>query len=140
MKCSVTRNIFIFFTFISLLSGCIYKKSYDINWRNYENGLEEAEKENKPLLIFFYIQNCMSCELFEKYILSNKSVVKKLKKFVCVKVDGQVDNELVEKYHINTFPTVLFIKTNGEISRVEGYDGDTKKFLAKLDSILGFSK
>ncbi len=53
---------------------------------SYEKALEEAKKQNKPVLIDFTGVNCANCRLMEQHVLNKSEVVTELKKFVTVQL------------------------------------------------------
>jgi thiol:disulfide interchange protein len=97
-------------------------QSNEIEWQDYEEGMEKARTENKTVLIDFYTDWCSWCDRMDEDTYSDSAVIDKSKTFVCVKVDGDKREDLVNKYNIDGYPTTLFLnKTGYELHRMEGY-------------------
>ncbi|MBQ4078310.1 thioredoxin fold domain-containing protein [bacterium] len=71
--------------------------------------LSDAVKTNKPVLVMFYVDWCAYCRRFMP-IFSALSVLHKDKyTFAVVNCDNPENKELVEKYHIGSFPTLYIV-------------------------------
>ncbi|MBI3271563.1 MAG: thioredoxin family protein [Planctomycetes bacterium] len=46
---------------------------------------------------------------------SDAKVVEQSAKFVCIRVDCDKDEKTADKYQIKSLPTVLFLKSSGEV-------------------------
>ena len=106
-----------------------------INWQKYDQGLEQAKKDGKKVMVFFYTDWCGYCKRMNALTFTDEGVKKLLAdKFVTVKVNGdsrntlQVDKtsiterELAAKYAVRGYPTIWFLEPNAEkISPLVGY-------------------
>ena len=116
----------------------------EIEWVLYDEGLEAAKNQNKPVMVDFYFDGCVWCDELEKNTYSDTRVIQKAKSFVCVKVDAYEQNEydggeLTEQYNVDGFPTIVFLNPNGnEIKRIEGYAAPGP-FLEDMDYALANS-
>ncbi|MCD6411946.1 MAG: thioredoxin family protein [Thermoplasmata archaeon] len=96
--------------------------------------MNKAEKQGKTAMIYFYVEHCPACRMFEKYVFANETVIKKSREFICIKV--KENENLTEKYNVRTYPTILFIRSGEEIDRIEGYNGDVDSFLNAMDKTM----
>lgn len=120
-----------------------------INWLKYDQGLEQAKKDGKKVLVFFYTDWCGYCKRMNALTFTDDGVKKLLAdKFVTVKVNGDSKNilmvdkakvteqQLTATYAVRGYPTIWFLEPNAEkISPVVGYV-ETAKFTNVL-SYLG---
>ena len=88
---------------------------------SYQQGLSEAERENKPLLLFFTAEWCRYCHQMASEAFTNPQVVSLSEKFVCVLVDADSAPEVCRQFHVSAFPTVQFVSPQGlALNRIEG--------------------
>ena len=94
---------------------------------DYQLASEKARIEKKPLFIKFETTWCVPCHMMTRYVFSAKDVVEAAKDIVCLKVDGDVQKDLVTKYKIKGYPNLLLLDSNGkELKRVVGYQSGKK--------------
>jgi thiol:disulfide interchange protein len=87
----------------------------------YQQALSEAERENKPLLLFFTAEWCHYCHQMAGEAFTNPQVVSLSEKFVCVLVDADSAPEVCRAFHVSAFPTVQFVSPQGLVlNRIEG--------------------
>ncbi|TGN19206.1 tetratricopeptide repeat protein [Leptospira idonii] len=86
----------------SLLAETIWESSI-------KKGLERSKSENKPILIDLYADWCGYCKVLEKEIFPDKEVEKVLEGFVTVRLNGEEFPNLMQKYGIEGYPTILYI-------------------------------
>ena len=87
----------------------------------YRQGLSIAERENKPLLLFFTAQWCQYCHQMAGEAFTNPQVVSLSEKFVCVLVDADSAPEVCHHFHVSAYPTVQFVSPQGvALNRIEG--------------------
>ncbi|GEM_PF-3469827 len=91
--------------------------SYSLN-----EGMEKAGLENKPLLLYFYINGGEWCEQFERETFTKEAIQKLAAQFVPVKINAYAESGLSEQYGIAGTPTLLILDQQGtELSRLPGY-------------------
>lgn len=94
-----------------------------IAWQHdYEEALNLAQSQNKPVLIDFYTDWCTFCIEMDERTYTDPIVIEKTTNFVCVKVDGDQRSDLINSYYITGYPTTVFLnKAQIEVHRVDGF-------------------
>lgn len=92
---------------------------------SFEQASVKSKNENKMLFVDAYATWCGPCKKLAKTTFVDKKVEKVFNSnFVNIKmdVDEAASLSFVEKYEINSIPTMLFFDNNGQlIKRLEGY-------------------
>ncbi len=93
-------------------------------YQSYEEARELATKQNKLLFVDFYTQWCGPCKKMVKFVFPQEEVGKFFNKhFICIKLDAENEGkELAKKYKIHSYPTLLFLNTNGEAVHKTGFN------------------
>ena len=87
----------------------------------YEAGVAEAQRQNKPLLVFFTAEWCHYCHAMAAEALSQEVVVRIAERFVCVLVDADAEPEVCRQYRVRAYPTVQFLSPTGvPLNRMTG--------------------
>lgn len=108
-------------------------------WLPYRESLiEKARVNNRPVLIDFYAEWCLSCAQIEKTLFQNPEIVNVCRKFVLIKVDltkeSPAQKRLLKRFDIKGLPTIVLITRKGTIL-LEG-EIRPQLFLRKLREIL----
>jgi thioredoxin-related protein len=105
--------------------GAIRDNRYggDIVWAgNYQAGLRVARKTHKPVLLCFHAPGCGWCDKLDAETFTDPKVVECAKRYICVRVESDVDTEVVRNYGVTEFPTVLLLDSSGNLQReIKGY-------------------
>lgn len=122
---------------LALLSGCA-KTVTGIGWvEDIEAGKEQAQAEEKPLMVYYSADWDELSEKFEKDVLANSEVKSTIEKIVAVHLDSDVDDDIAKEYGVSAFPTVIFYTHEGdEVKRVVGYV-EADEFLITLNDVIG---
>jgi len=105
-------------------------------WQTYEDGMALAAAEGKLVMIDFMADWCGWCKKLDAEVYSQKEVVDLGTRFVCVKVNGDARRDLVRKYRVDGYPTILFLNAEGrEIHRVSGYE-TARRFVDDMQAAL----
>ena len=106
-----------------------YTQISSLDWhRSLDEGFQIAQKENKPIMVYFWAIWCQNCSKFQSYTLANPQVKKILKEdYVLVAIDLDIDRKVAYKYNVSYPPYVLLLdKNNNLLERVAGeVDADT---------------
>jgi len=110
-------------------------------WQPYsDQKLAAAIAQNKPVVIDFYADWCISCHELDHFVLSTPTVASRLSQLTALRVDAtNMDDPLVQamidRYGLIGLPTVIFLDTHGheiEKARVQGVVS-LSEFLKSLD-------
>lgn len=124
-------------TVLSITTCYLSTATEQVEWHSYNEGISLAESQDKPVMIDFYTDWCYWCDQLDENTYSDSRVINKSKSFVCIKVNGDYNPELVTQYNIEGYPTVVFADSAGkEIHRVVGYE-NADAFLEDMDKALG---
>ena len=92
--------------------------------KSFDKVLQLAKKENKPVFVDFYTSWCAPCKIFEKEVLTDKTIYTFLNdNFVNIKIDAEKGEgpALSQRYLVTQYPTIYFLDPSGQI--LEGRDG-----------------
>lgn len=111
------------------------RKQGGVQWStNYEDSLQKAKKENKPILLFFTGSNwCGWCKKIDQEVFQSPDFSSQVgNSFVFVEIDfptnaaqtpelAQQNKMLKEKFGITGFPTIVILDPNGTFVAETGY-------------------
>jgi thioredoxin-related protein len=106
-----------------------------IAWRGWNEGLKEARKSGKPVLVDVYTDWCGWCKRMDRDVYARADVREYLaSRFVSVKLNAeapdaaQYENRaytsttLAERFRVTGYPTTVFLKPDGaHLINVPGY-------------------
>lgn len=115
------------------------QKKEMIDWvEDYQAGLEQARKQNKPVLLAFYKLHTRFCSLMDQNTYNNPEVKKYVEEtFVPVLIDVDKQPEIARKFKIDYYPThyVKFPDSSEMAGPQMGYDVPNK-FIQILEEFL----
>ena len=87
-----------------------------IPWKEYKEGLAQAEREGKPALIIFYSETCSACRRY-KIVLRDKRVVQASAAFVMIRVNTRQEPQLSAQYQFDGWyvPRTFAVFPDGRI-------------------------
>ena len=97
---------------------------------------ETAGKENKNLFIDFDAVWCGPCKLMDKIVYNADVVVKASENVIAVKVDGDEHPELVKRFEVTGYPTLILVSTEGKIIKKSSGYQSVKQTVAFLETIV----
>ncbi len=93
----------------------------------YDYAKDLAKERNQNLLIDFETTWCGPCKTMDQWVYTADTVVAISKNLVCVKVDGDDHRDLVKKFDVTGYPTLILVSPTGEIlKKVSGYQSVIK--------------
>lgn len=95
-------------------------------WYSFDEGLKQAQKEKKPVMIDFYADWCHWCKVMDKKTFSEKTVTDYLRKnFISIKLETENRNDsnhfkgntyssaqLTKAFRVTALPTIAFLDKN----------------------------
>ncbi len=91
----------------------------------FKEALLKAKDLNKPIFLDVYAKWCGPCKLLKRTTFKDEEVGAYFNaNFINIAIDGETKegNELMKKYNIRAYPSLLIIDSNGEIkTRETGY-------------------
>lgn len=110
--------------------------------QNLEAVLASAQAQNKPVILDFYADWCVSCKEMEAFTFTDPEVSQQMKRAVLLQADvtdnDEMDKALLRKYGIFGPPAIMFYSVDGveqKNARVVGYM-PADKFSKHLDLVL----
>jgi thiol-disulfide isomerase/thioredoxin len=90
-----------------------------VTWRHdLDEALAAARAEGKRVLVDFETVWCMPCRTMDEWIWTDAEVAAAINAgFVGVKLDGDLEEALVERYEVAGYPTMLILDAEGEVER-----------------------
>lgn len=83
----------------------------------FQEALEKAKAENKPIFLDIYATWCGPCKMLKKHTFSDKEVGDYYNSnYINIAIDGETKEgrELANKYGIQGYPTLLILDKNGK--------------------------
>lgn len=82
---------------------------------DYEAGLAEAQRQQRPALVYFDAEWCSWCQRYKGEILGDARVRARLARdYVAVRVDFDARPDLVQRYRVRGLPYTLILSPAGE--------------------------
>ena len=86
-----------------------------------------AKQRGHNLFIDFETTWCGPCKTMDQWVYTADTVISASKSLVCVKVDGDDHRDLVKKFDVSGYPTLILVSPSGEIlKKVSGYQSVIK--------------
>ncbi len=100
-----------------------------LNWNtDLNSAFSTAQSTNKLVLVDFYAPWCTYCKQMDEKTFSDPRVQQKLSSnYVLVKINGDQNPDLVQKYQVYGYPTILILDSSENVVKnISGYqDPDT---------------
>lgn len=88
----------------------------EIQWiDDFPTAIRYATSNNLPLMLHFYGDNCPPCRLLEKKAFRDPQLIGKINgQLVAVRINGEKQKELRDRYQVTRWPTDVYLLPNGE--------------------------
>jgi len=96
-------------------------KRYRGFFRTYEDARQAARQQHQIIMIEFTRKGCFPSKQLNQEVFRNRKFLALTDSMICVRVDGETDpgRQLLEKYGIQGYPTILFTDPEGnELERI----------------------
>jgi len=131
---SKIKYLLLFFV-LALFTVRTFANEIEFSQGTYSDVLTKAKNENKILMIDFMTDWCKWCVELDNKVYTNPEVAAFANKNqINWKIDAEKGEgpDLARKYNVSGYPTIVFVKGNGEeVDRIVGYF-PAKKFLAMI--------
>ncbi|OMH32647.1 protein-disulfide reductase DsbD [Motiliproteus sp. MSK22-1] len=91
------------------------------SYRALEPLLAQAQLDNKPVMLDFYADWCVSCQELEFYTFADAAAQQQMSRFSLIKVDVTANDadakELYQRYQIVGPPALVFYDPNGKLQK-----------------------
>ena len=137
MKAKIIRNAAV----VAAIIFFFHQAAYAASWQsNLKSALGEAKDLQKPLMVDFYTDWCGWCKKLDSDTYSDSKVAGLCKKFICVKVDADKNQDLAQKYEVSGYPTIIFLDYEGNVDKkIAGYLGPAD-FANAMEDVLKKTK
>jgi len=131
------KKIFIYFILLLFIVMNIKAgdNKQELKWKKYDEGLQEAIKLKKKILVDVYTDWCKWCKKFDAEVYSDAKVAKYLEQqYIPVKINAESNRQvtfegkkiseadLARQFNVSGYPTILFLETEGKyINRLASF-------------------
>lgn len=94
--------------------------------QDLEAAIEEAQKQDRPILVDVYSDWCAACFELDQNTWPDESIRDYIQKnYIAIRIDmDKIRPDLAKRYQIIGYPTILVLNTEGrEMKRALGYRG-----------------
>jgi thiol-disulfide isomerase/thioredoxin len=125
------KQLIIISALLFSLSG--FSQGIEFEHGSWKEVLEKAKQTNKPIFVDVYTSWCSPCKKMSKDIFPLTEVGKVYNaKFVCYQIDAEKGDgiEIAKKYEVKSYPTYLFLKSDGALFSRSVGSMEAEKFIA----------
>lgn len=132
---------------IFVLSGFLFgpkvaevSSAKQINWYTYQEGVDQARRHKKNMVIYFHADWCAFCVQMEKETFADKAVIEFLNNnAIAVKVDVDHEKRIARQFGVRGLPaTFLLLKNGHQIGPMPGFI-PPRNYVAMLSKIFSQS-
>lgn len=103
-------NVNILFLWLAGFAACLVGCS-PIGWEwSYERGMRRAQREQRRALVQFHSPTDEACRTMAKEVFADPEVVKLMQRYVPIRVDAGVHQELAERYGVEFLPAFFVVR------------------------------
>ena len=90
--------------------------SYTTWQTDYQSAQQEARRRHLPMLVHFYADWCLPCQIMERNVLNTSEVAEWFgSEFIAVKINSDHAPNLVQQFNVQSLPADVFLDLNGEV-------------------------
>ncbi|MFW5928675.1 MAG: thioredoxin family protein [Thermoplasmatota archaeon] len=134
----VSIIIIIALLFFSLISVTSTAEGEEINWYSYEEGMQKAKEQDKPIFIDFWAEWCSPCQKMEEEVYPDHEVIETSSEFINIKVNVDENQQLAKEYNVKSIPTLLFLNSEGEVITSEVGYMSSSEIINTMDEVLDY--
>jgi thiol:disulfide interchange protein len=118
-------------------AGCSPEPGELFHKLGYDEALEKARAEKKPVMIDFYADWCGPCKMLESATFRDATVRQFLRdKTIAIRVNADYHAALKQLHNVTNLPCLIFLNGEGqEVGRITGYQPPIR-FLANVQEIV----
>ena len=96
--------------------------------RDWASAYKDSQCRSRPILMFFTMKHCYSCERMKKETYSDEHLQRELEsQFVLASINLEEHPEFVQRLRIRSFPTTVIMSTDNKVlDCMQGYVGPDK--------------
>ncbi|TDU64612.1 thioredoxin-related protein [Prosthecobacter fusiformis] len=109
---------------------------------DYNAALEQAKKENKPVILVFSAAWCGPCQSMKKTVYPSKEVTPLHDKFVWayLDIDQEANSTAATKYNVEGIPHIQFVGADGKDLGNQVGSSSSPEFAGTLEKVLSKTK
>lgn len=124
---------------ITLISFSAFSQGIEFFHGTWQEGIEEAKKQEKIIFVDAYTTWCGPCKRMAKYVFTEDEAGEFFNSnFINLKIDMEKTNgrEFGARYPVSAYPTLFFLDTNGKMLKKSVGGKQLKDLIALGNSIL----
>ncbi len=98
----------------------------------FEDALKDADQSDAPIIVYVYVTNNPACLAFENSLFRDPTFRKLSQLFFLSRVEGAKRQDLVDKFQVKAYPTLIFLDSGGEKVAVMDADLSSKRVLSQM--------
>jgi len=137
------NKLFLVLTIVLFSIGSAMAQGIEFFHGTWAEALEKSKEEGKPIFVDAYAVWCGPCKRMAKEVFTKKEVGDFYNaNFINMKIDMEKEENLAfrQKYPVSAFPTLFYIKNDGEVikkikgaQKVKGFLQLGKSVISKID-------
>ncbi len=123
--------------YLPFFDGDEKEHTSDIQWMDdYDEGMRNASESGRPAMVYFHTEWCTYCKEMDNDTFSTERIATRSRQFTPIIVDGDERQDLVDRYGVDGYPTVVFVdEDENELHRAVGYR-NAEDFRADMNTAL----